>query len=1050
VLQVRLLGELEVEVGTGLVPVPPSRRAWALLGWLALNPGEHPRTAVAARFWPDVLDASARASLRSAMWNLRQALGPDAGEALIATRDRIALRCTPDLSAFDAHLAAGEIEAAVALCRGPLLAGFDDDWVLEARDRHTERLAAAFERLADEAPTPAAAVGYARRRLALDPLDEAAARDLMARLAAAGDRAGAFSVYDRLSDRLRTQLRLAPSAATREAAAGLRASPASSANDIGAGPGALAGRWPLVGRDSELALLLDAAAAPRGALAVLSGEGGIGKTRIARDVLDRAAGDGRRTAACTSLELGGAAPFSLWAELLRELATTLPAPGPEASWPDELAAITPSLPRRLGRDGAGTLPAIVPELARARLFEAAVDAIEYACADRPLVLLFEDLHLADAASLELLAYVARRFAGLPVLAILTRRHTPQRPDVDALLHSHRSRGGPLIEIEVQPLGRGAVDRLVRSVATLGADAREQVIAAADGNPLLAVESARAAAGGHEGPPPTLQAVVRAALGRLAPGARHAAELAAAAGRDLSRREVDALAGADDVLAALDTGLFATPAHGFGYRHALLREAALAHLPDTRRRSLHLELAGALHGPTAETARHLRLAGRDDEAADRLAGAAADAIAVGAVGEAIAFLTEARELRDIDAALLLDLAQAHAWNGDHDAAREALDAALSCLPAGDHLARADAHVRAASWYSGALCHPRLTVRESTAALRELDEVEYPERRLLATALAFGAWGEAVTADAEAADVLLARLDELGPFGPGLQLEVCNARAFRAMRDDDLERALSHLYEAATVTGNAPDRAYTVWVNMSSLAAALGRLEEALTCAESADVLDLPPLVTPLHAIRAALLVRMGRIDEARGALIAEREAAQRSGLPRLVALADHDEGLFALAAGEHDRAAELLARALDVGAAVSRPGARLSRAEALARGERPDEAQDELRRVTLEPVGPTDRAAVLVARLTHVQGLIAHARGDDALAVRRLREALASWSAAGAAGSSAAGDILANLVDLGRPAVATIEPEREIARIRAELGGLESLTATTGARDADVR
>ena len=67
-LLVRLLGELEAEVDGDAVEPPPSRRAWSLLGWLALHPGEHPRGAVAARFWPDVLDASARASLRSAAW----------------------------------------------------------------------------------------------------------------------------------------------------------------------------------------------------------------------------------------------------------------------------------------------------------------------------------------------------------------------------------------------------------------------------------------------------------------------------------------------------------------------------------------------------------------------------------------------------------------------------------------------------------------------------------------------------------------------------------------------------------------------------------------------------------------------------------------------------------------------------------------------------------------------------------------------------------------------------------------------------------------------
>jgi tetratricopeptide (TPR) repeat protein len=307
---------------------------------------------------------------------------------------------------------------------------------------------------------------------------------------------------------------------------------------------------------------------------------------------------------------------------------------------------------------------------------------------------------------------------------------------------------------------------------------------------------------------------------------------------------------------------------------------------------------------------------------------------------------------------------------------------------------------------------------------------------------------VTGDRLAADSLLARLDALTDRGPDLQLEVANAYAFRAMLDDDLEEALRRFYEAARFTRSAPDRAYTVWVNLSCIAAALGRPEEALACAESADVLDLPPLVTPLHAIRASLLVRMGRVDAARAALGSERVAAQRSGIPRLLALADHDEGQFALAAGEYERAAELLARALNEDAAVSRPAARLARAEALARGGRPGDAQHELRQVTLEPLGPADRPHTLVAGLTHVEGLIARARGDDRLAARRLREAAAAWRRT-PNGSANGEAILANLVDLGRPAVATIEPAREVRRIEAELHDLEALTHTTGEPDAHV-
>src|SRR4051794_31561792 len=108
-VHVRLLGELEVEAGGKRIEPPASRRAWSLLAWLALHPGEHPRSSVAAAFWPDVLDSSARASLRSAAWALRRALGAAADGALTGGRDRIGLRCETGLTRFEAAVAGGAV-----------------------------------------------------------------------------------------------------------------------------------------------------------------------------------------------------------------------------------------------------------------------------------------------------------------------------------------------------------------------------------------------------------------------------------------------------------------------------------------------------------------------------------------------------------------------------------------------------------------------------------------------------------------------------------------------------------------------------------------------------------------------------------------------------------------------------------------------------------------------------------------------------------------------------------------------------------------------------
>jgi hypothetical protein len=118
---------------------------------------------------------------------------------------------------------------------------------------------------------------------------------------------------------------------------------------------------------------------------------------------------------------------------------------------------------------------------------------------------------------------------LPVLFVLTRRDRPARSDADALLADLAGRGLDVTEIEPGPLRRAEVAEVVRSVATLPDAMVSQVVVAADGNPLLAVESARAVAAGSSAPPSSLRAVVRAALGALPEPARALAEAIAAAG-----------------------------------------------------------------------------------------------------------------------------------------------------------------------------------------------------------------------------------------------------------------------------------------------------------------------------------------------------------------------------------------------------------------------------------------------------------------------------------------------------------------------------------------
>ena len=409
----------EADVDGRSVEPPASRRAWSLLAWLALHPGEHP-AARSPRASGPTCSTRARAPRCAAPPGRCGARSvPRARTSSWPAADRVGLRCATDLPEFDALVAAGALEAAAALHRGPLLADLDEDWVLEARDEQTARLGAVLARLAAAAPT-AGARGRARAPAAgARPARRGRRARPDAHHAAAGDRAGALAV-------LRPAVR-APAHAARPGAVGRDARAAAVARGSQRPRRSRPRRRaasPVVGRDAELAALLaDAASAGRR-------RGARRRGRDRQDAAGARAARARRRRGRPHGALRGArarrrAAVRLWVELLRDLARELAPPPPDADWPEELAGIAPSLPRRLGRAPWRAAAGRAGARARAAV-RGGGGAVEHAGADRPLVLLLDDVHLADAPSLELAAYVARRISGLGVLLVLTRRTTPQR------------------------------------------------------------------------------------------------------------------------------------------------------------------------------------------------------------------------------------------------------------------------------------------------------------------------------------------------------------------------------------------------------------------------------------------------------------------------------------------------------------------------------------------------------------------------------------------------------------------------------------------------
>ena len=417
-LRIAVLGGLSLEQDERPLSPPVGRPARLLLGWLALHSGAHSRAAVAAELWPDVLDESARGSLRVALVDLRRALGETAERALMATRDQIGLIDSPELEVdarrFTALVQAGMTREALVLWRGELLEGLDaGDWLVELRDEYRDRRSRAIAALADHAAARGEldeAVRLARERVSLEPFSEEATRELMRRLTAVGDRAAALVAYDRLAERLRSELRTAPSAPTRALTEAIREgegeqaeAPAGAATEswLPATVDASPRRSAFVGREHELELLLSCVRERR-RLALISGDPGAGKTRLMFELGRLASSEGVSVlfGRCQQEPL---APYEPFVQALREHVAMGGAGAVASLTGEELARLLPELRVAQPPQPAGE----VADAARLRLFEGVRATLEHAARRRPVMLLLDDLHWADSSTLLLLAYLVR-------------------------------------------------------------------------------------------------------------------------------------------------------------------------------------------------------------------------------------------------------------------------------------------------------------------------------------------------------------------------------------------------------------------------------------------------------------------------------------------------------------------------------------------------------------------------------------------------------------------------------------------------------------------
>lgn len=730
------------------------------------------------------------------------------------------------------------------------------------------------------------------------------------------------------------------------------------------------GSQPLLGRDRELAELraaLDAAEDGKGALVLLVGEPGIGKTRLADELGAIATARGARVTWGRAWEAGGAPAYWPWVEALRPFAAL----GAGASEMERrriapLSRLLPELEPSEAPDAAGD-----PAQDRFRLFEAVATLLGLIARERPLVVLLDDLHAADLSSLSLLHFVARNLNASRVVLVAAYR------DVEARLSAEAGEALTRIAREGRylALGRLARDEVASWVASEGMGDADTLFTATEGNPLFVVEMLRLArargsvssVGGRL--PDGVRDVIRARLGTLSLAARALLDAASVLGRTIdlvltaSLVELELPVVRDLASEAVRSEVLVDAGDRTSFSHILIREVLYQELPAARRADLHARVARVLldrYGPDAdaslaEAVHHLFAAApvvEADEAilwARRGAERAVVRLAFGEAAELLACATERFPSgRDVDKCdLLLELAAAQIGAGHATRGRETAVSAAGIarrLDDGERLARAA--LRYGSVFQVAIVD-RVLIALLEEALASLPAGESPFRARLLARLA-AALQPATDPEGpirlayEAIDMARRVADE------PTRLEVLVAGTSALLYFADPRERLPLDTELVTIAKRLGDR-------ISILRGLLRLAYDHLECGDAASAdriideydglsraLDLPALRWRGPMLRAMRMVMEGRFDESEALCSQAAAMAARvddAGAPLAIAL--HTAGRLWAARRLDDLAAQL-PRTLELLTRVNDPIFRRAfRAGMLARLGRAEEARADL-------------------------------------------------------------------------------------------------------------
>jgi DNA-binding SARP family transcriptional activator len=760
-MEFKILGPLEVWAGDTDV-TSRSAKQRLLLSVLLLNANEVVSSdRLVEVLWGDEPPETSKA-LQMHVSQLRKSLAPGVlvtrspgYELQLAPDDLDAQRFEAAVDEGKAALGAGRpaearrvLRDALELWRGPPFADLTFEECLQGDIARLEelRLGALEARIdADLAlGSHGDVIAELERLVVMHPTRERLRAQLMLALYRSGRQADALEVYRDTRATLVEELGIEPGRELQELEARILS------QDPGLDLPAEAEQETLVGRERELTELLplvDRALAGNGGLLLVAGEPGIGKSRLAETLANRAQGRGARVLVGRCWEAGGAPAYWPWVQALRGYTGT-----PAA----ELTALFPDLAEL--PEGEGT---------RFRLFEAVGSLVQRAGDEAPVAIFLDDLHAADSASLLLLRFLAAQLVGSRVLITCGYRDTEVGPDLAATL-ADLGREAATHRVSLTGLDRAATERLLAD--TMRTAPAEDLVARVQeetrGNPLFVVEVGRLldADGWSDGRlpiPEGVRATISRRLERCSDHCRQALEVASVFGREF---ELDPLARVcamdeNELLTAIDEAARARFVDGRRFSHVLMRDALYEGLTGTRRMQLHRDIAAELkerHAAASEIAHHSLLGGS------------------GAAQDAIEYATRAGD----DAAAQ----HAHEEAARHYASALAVmerigldDVERTCdllLAMGDELSRA-----------GNAAEARAPLERAAAIA---DREGWPER-LTRAALAYGgrfAWGRA-SMDPALVPLLERGLEAVGEEDSPARVRLLGRLA--AARRDDADRA-----------------------------------------------------------------------------------------------------------------------------------------------------------------------------------------------------------------------------------------------------------------------